>query len=69
MRALTERARAAGAVRARVVAEDVAAGIEAPGISVTIEGSDVVLSGRGLRRRLITDARLRAIGLMWRSGR
>ncbi|KQM96667.1 hypothetical protein ASE78_11865 [Sphingomonas sp. Leaf25] len=56
MRALTERGRTAGAARAAKVRERVAvrAGRVA-GVTVAVEGDAVVLSGRGLARRSITD--------------
>jgi hypothetical protein len=68
VKALIERARAAGAKRAEAAAQRIADGLLAPGIFVTVHGTDVVLSGRGLWRRMLTDVRLRAIGLWVRSG-
>lgn len=38
-----------------------------PGIGIRAEGSEIQLAGRGLRRRAITDARLRWPGAWLRS--
>lgn len=38
-----------------------------PGIGIRAEGSEIRLAGRGLRRRAITDARLRWPGAWLRS--
>lgn len=65
MKTLTEWANA----RAEAVARDVAAGIDVPGVIATAEGADVVLEGRGLRRRMLSDVRLRAIGQRARARR
>lgn len=61
---LIERGERAAATRARKVAETVAARVgEVPGVTAQAEGTDVVLSGRALVRRTISDARL-----MWIAG-
>lgn len=57
----------ARAARTRAVARIAAAvGDALPGIEVTTEGGAVVLSGRGLARRLLADPRLRWIGSLGR---
>lgn len=38
-----------------------------PGVSIRAEGGEIRLAGRGLRRRAITDARLRWPGAWLRS--
>lgn len=38
-----------------------------PGVGIRAEGSEIRLAGRGLRRRAITDARLRWPGAWLRS--
>lgn len=60
-------ARAAAAAAERIVR---AAQGEVPGdVRVTREGSDIVLSGRNLRARSISDTRLRGFGLLAEDGR
>jgi len=57
-----ERAEAIGARRADAVRERVAtAAGQVPGVAVAVEGDGVVLSGRGLVRRTISDPRLQDI--------
>jgi hypothetical protein len=57
-----ERAEALGERRAGAVRERVAEAAGAvPGVAVAVEGDGVVLSGRGLARRTITDPRLHDI--------
>ncbi|KQM85556.1 hypothetical protein ASE67_14275 [Sphingomonas sp. Leaf23] len=59
MIAAVERAEAMAARRAHVVRERVvAAAREVPGVSAEVVGDGVVLSGRGLTRRTISDPRL-----------
>lgn len=66
--ALEARGRAIGAeAQARAMASTAARLREAlPDVAVTIEESAVLLSGRGLLRRLAEDARVRWIGGMLR---
>jgi hypothetical protein len=40
--------------------------VQVPGVSVEAEADGVVLSGRGLARRLIDEPALRWIGSLWR---
>lgn len=47
--------------RARVI-DRLAQETPPPGVAVTRQEDGVMLSGRGLRRRRITDARLRSFG-------
>jgi hypothetical protein len=54
-----ERAEALGGRRAAVVRDSIAAAAGAvPGVAAEVVGDGVVLSGRGLTRRTITDPRL-----------
>ncbi|WP_246586963.1 hypothetical protein [Stakelama flava] len=48
-------------VRAEMAAERIAASIHVPGVQAETTQGGVVLSGRGLMRRWINDARLRWI--------
>ncbi|MBD8679837.1 hypothetical protein [Sphingomonas sp. CFBP 13720] len=60
MIALARRGVALGEARARDAVERVAAEVAAvPGVTVEIVADGVVLSGRGLARRAVSDARLR----------
>jgi hypothetical protein len=59
MRAVLARGEAAAEARVRAVAERVAAAVDVPGVTAEVVGDDVVLSGRGLARRALTDPRLR----------
>ncbi|MDJ0278969.1 hypothetical protein QLH51_19460 [Sphingomonas sp. 2R-10] len=62
MRAAVERAEAIGERRAGVVRDRVAAAArEVPGVAAEVVGDGVMLSGRGLTRRTITDPRLHDI--------
>lgn len=57
-----ERAEALGARRAVVVrARVVAAAEEVPGVAAEVVGDGVMLSGRGLTRRTVSDPRLQAV--------
>lgn len=66
--ALAARGRAIAAVaQARAIRDGVARlRDEFSGVEVTGEDAAIVLRGRGLRARLIEDARLRWIGSLWR---
>ena len=60
MIALAKRGVALGEARALDAAERVAAEVAAvPGVTVEIVADGVVLSGRGLARRAVSDAQLR----------
>ena len=59
------------AARARELAEDAAARIAAaydmvPGVRAVRDGDRVVIEGRGLARRMLSDARLRFAPGIWR---
>lgn len=59
---LLSRAQTLAAHRRAAQVERLIADAPPPGITVTRSEEGVVLSGRGLRRRLITDAVLRSFG-------
>ena len=64
MEALAARGAALGEARAAEVVETLAARVEdqIPGVSVIAGQGEVVLSGRGLARRMLVDPALRWIG-------
>lgn len=60
---LIERGERIGAVRRENLAQRLAATADLPGdVAVTVEEAGVVLSGRRLGARMLSDARLRWIG-------
>jgi hypothetical protein len=61
MDGLLKRGRQIGEARAKAAADALAAKPLPPGIAVERVNSGITLSGRSLRRRYVTDARLRAL--------
>lgn len=66
MARVLDRGRRAAEARAEAVRGELAARIAVPGVSVSVEGEHVVLTGRGLRLRALTDPALRWIGSVLR---
>jgi hypothetical protein len=60
MERLLKRGQAIGAARAKAAIDVLIAKPLPPGIAVERTSTGITLSGRGLRRRYVTDARLRA---------
>lgn len=56
---IQDRARRIGALAAARAARRIAAEIDVPGVTAIADARGVTLSGRGLLRRVLTDARLR----------
>jgi hypothetical protein len=61
MERLLKRGQTIGAARAEAAVDALIAKPLPPGIAVERISSGVAFSGRGLRRRYVTDARLRAL--------
>ena len=64
MRGMEARAGRMGAARAAAVAAQLAERVAdaVPGVAVSVEADRVVLTGRGLARRAVTDPLLRDLG-------
>lgn len=63
---LQKRAEQAGAAAVARARRQIVDGLNVPGVAATETEAGVTLSGRGLMRRLLTDARLRWIGELFR---
>ena len=67
MARLVERGRALGDRRAARVRDEVAAVLGAvPDVAVTVEGEEVIVAGRGVRWRAVSEPALRWIGSVLR---
>ncbi|MEK6636996.1 MAG: hypothetical protein AABY88_02820 [Pseudomonadota bacterium] len=61
MERLLKRGRTIGEARARAVADAIAVRPLPPGISAERTDTGIMISGRGLQRRYVTDAALREV--------